>query len=163
MPILIYLALIVLTNIVFMRFGVIPVGFGFYAPAAVLVVGFVLLARDYAHRRYGWKPVVAAILVGTVTSAVMSPALALASGVAFLFAELADLAVYSRLRRAGFTRAVVASNVVGAIIDSVLFLWIAFGSLAFLPGQLVGKAYATALFLIFTAVATALQRRPAAA
>jgi len=38
---------------------------------------------------------------------------------------------------------VLASNVVGLVADSVLFLYIAFGSLAFLSGQIVGKAWMT--------------------
>ena len=158
MSVFVYLALVVLTNVVFQRFGVIPVGFGLMAPAAVLVVGFVLIARDVAHRRHGWKPIVAAILVGTAISAVMSPQLAVASGAAFLFAELADLAVYSKLRARGFTLAVVSSNIVGAVIDSLLFLWLAFGSFGFLAGQLVGKLWATVLFLVVAGIA-ALEER----
>ncbi len=33
----------------------------------------------------------------------------------------------------------------GVVADSALFLWIAFGSLAFLKGQVVGKLWMTAL------------------
>jgi hypothetical protein len=36
--------------------------------------------------------------------------------------------------------AVAASNLVGSLIDSALFLWLAFGSLDHLAGQVVGKA-----------------------
>ncbi len=36
--------------------------------------------------------------------------------------------------------AVLASGIVGLVIDSVLFLWLAFGSLEFLAGQVIGKA-----------------------
>jgi hypothetical protein len=35
----------------------------------------------------------------------------------------------------------VASGTVGLVIDSVVFLWLAFGSLEFLLGQIVGKAW----------------------
>jgi hypothetical protein len=38
----------------------------------------------------------------------------------------------------------VLSNTVGLLIDSWLFLTIAFGSLAFFWGQVVGKAWMTA-------------------
>jgi hypothetical protein len=38
---------------------------------------------------------------------------------------------------------VAASNAVGLAADSLIFLWLAFGSLAFLPGQLLGKAWMT--------------------
>jgi uncharacterized PurR-regulated membrane protein YhhQ (DUF165 family) len=37
--------------------------------------------------------------------------------------------------------AVLASGLVGAAVDSVLFLWLAFGSLDHLAGQLVGKMW----------------------
>ena len=62
---------------------------------------------------------------------------ALASAAAFLFSEFADLAVYTPLERSRWLTAVAVSNVVGLIADSALFLWLAFGSLDFLAGQLV--------------------------
>jgi queuosine precursor transporter len=37
--------------------------------------------------------------------------------------------------------AVIASSCVGLVIDSIVFLWLAFGSLDFLAGQIVGKAW----------------------
>jgi uncharacterized PurR-regulated membrane protein YhhQ (DUF165 family) len=36
--------------------------------------------------------------------------------------------------------AVLASSAVGLVADSILFLWLAFGSLNFVTGQIVGKA-----------------------
>jgi uncharacterized PurR-regulated membrane protein YhhQ (DUF165 family) len=36
---------------------------------------------------------------------------------------------------------VVASSAVGLIVDSIIFLWLAFGSLEFLLGQVVGKGW----------------------
>ena len=38
--------------------------------------------------------------------------------------------------------AVVASSVIGLVVDSIIFLWLAFGSLDYLPGQVVGKLWA---------------------
>ena len=37
--------------------------------------------------------------------------------------------------------AVLASSTVGLVVDSLVFLWLAFGSLDFLGGQIVGKAW----------------------
>jgi uncharacterized PurR-regulated membrane protein YhhQ (DUF165 family) len=70
---------------------------------------------------------------------------ALASATAFLVSEAADYLVYTPLRRRGWLRAVAASNVVGLAVDSALFLWLAFGSLTFLWGQVWGKVWVTAL------------------
>ena len=72
-------------------------------------------------------------------------ALVLASGTAFALSELADFAVYTPLQRRRLTLAVVVSSVVGLTVDSVVFLTLAFGSLAFLPGQIVGKLWAVAI------------------
>ena len=49
----------------------------------------------------------------------------------------------------GLVLAVLASSVVGLIADSLLFLWLAFGNLEFLAGQLVGKAWMVLLALPF--------------
>jgi len=43
--------------------------------------------------------------------------------------------------------AVAASSIVGLIIDSLIFLYLAFGSLAFLEGQVIGKAWMVLLSL----------------
>jgi uncharacterized PurR-regulated membrane protein YhhQ (DUF165 family) len=81
-------------------------------------------------------------LLGAVLSAFFaSPALLLASTAAFLLAELADFAVYAPLRKRHLTAAVLASGAVGAVIDSAVFLWLAFGSLAFIEGQIIGKLW----------------------
>ena len=45
------------------------------------------------------------------------------------------------LARRGLVLAVVASGVAGLVVDSIVFLWLAFGSLDFLSGQVVGKAW----------------------
>jgi len=36
---------------------------------------------------------------------------------------------------------VVASSAVGLVVDSIIFLWLAFGSLDFLLAQVVGKGW----------------------
>ena len=66
----------------------------------------------------------------------------IASGSAFALSELADFAVYTPLQRRQLTLAVVASSIVGLVVDSVVFLTLAFGSLEFLAGQVVGKLWA---------------------
>jgi hypothetical protein len=48
---------------------------------------------------------------------------------------------------------VALSNTAGLILDSVVFLQLAFGSLELLPGQLVGKAIMTLVALPLLALA----------
>ena len=126
----------------------IPVAPGIMAPSGVLMIGAALLLRDLVQRRYGARWSLACIGAGAVLSlAVAAPSLAVASGAAFLFSELADFGVYTPIARRQFAIAILASCITGAIVDSGLFLWLAFGSLEHLSGQLIGKFYAVTGFL----------------
>lgn len=165
------LASIILANWVTTDYGFIPVGLGFEATAGTFFAGFALAARDAIQDTVGRLVVVAVIVAGAVLSfAISAPAIAVASAVAFLTAELFDFTIYTKLRekaRLGDLRwagAVVFSNVAGALTDTVVFLGIAFGSAAImpaLPGQMVGKLWATlAYLLIGFVVAKILQKSP---
>ena len=126
----------------------IPVAPHLMAPSGVLMIGLALVLRDLVQRRLGVGWAVAAILAGAALSAFLAPpTLVLASALAFLLSEMADLAVYTPLQRRGLTRAVLLSGAAGLVVDSLVFLWVAFGSLAFLPGQVVGKAWMVLLSL----------------
>lgn len=124
----------------------IPVGLGLMAPSGVLMIGAALVLRDAVHRLLGWQWSVAAIAIGAGLSFQFSPAaLVIASVTAFLLSELADFAVYAPLQRKRLAMAVAASGMVGAAVDSAVFLWLAFGSLDFIAGQIVGKLWMTAI------------------
>ena len=130
----------------------IPVAPGLMAPSGVTMIGIALVLRDLVQRRLGIGVVSAAIMVGAALSAVFAPpALVIASTLAFLLSEIADLAVYTPLARRGLVVAVVASSMVGLVVDSIVFLWLAFGSLEFLTGQVVGKAWMVLLSIPFVA------------
>lgn len=123
----------------------IPLGFGMMAPSGVLMIGLALVLRDAVHELLGARWAVAAIFTGASLSWVVAPAFALASALAFLLGEAADLAVYAPLRRDRLWLAVIASGAVGAVLDSAVFLLLAFGSLEFLAGQVAGKLIMSAL------------------
>lgn len=127
-----------LSNWLLSRYGIVPVGFGLEAPAGVFAVGLAFTLRDLVHRTLGRAAVFCCIVGGCLLSYAVEAnvaipgglvTIALASAAAFLFSESADLAIYEPLARRSFLSAVVASNAVGAIVDSALFLWLAFGSL----------------------------------
>jgi uncharacterized PurR-regulated membrane protein YhhQ (DUF165 family) len=121
----------------------VPVAPGLMAPSGVLTVGVALVLRDVVQRCLGLPIGLLAILGGTALSALVAPApLVVASGIAFALSELADFAVYTPLQRRRLMLAVVASSVIGLVVDSVIFLSLAFGSLGYLPGQVVGKLWA---------------------
>jgi len=121
----------------------IPAGFGLSAPSGVLVIGLALVLRDAVQLVAGWRWGLAAIAVGSCVSwLVAPPALVVASIAAFTLSELVDFIVYTPLARRRLLAALIASGVAGAAVDSAVFLWLAFGSLDFVAGQIVGKGWA---------------------
>ena len=120
----------------------IPVAPGITAPSGVLMVGAALVLRDLVQRSLGFKWALGAVLAGAALSGLVAPpALVFASATAFLLSEMADLAVYTPLQEKGLTKAVVASSVVGLVVDSIVFLYLAFGSLDYISGQIIGKMW----------------------
>ena len=111
----------------------VPVAPGIMAPSGVLMIGLALVLRDLVQRRLGVEFGIGAIIVGAAISAGLAPpTLVVASAAAFLLSEFADFAVYTPLARRRLVVAVIASSVVGLVVDSIVFLWLAFGSLEFL-------------------------------
>jgi uncharacterized PurR-regulated membrane protein YhhQ (DUF165 family) len=136
-----YVGTVVAANWAVHRFGVVPVGFGYSAPAGVYFVALALVLRDYVQWSLGKLVMLAALAAGIVVSYwVADPRLAAASAVAFAFSELVDFGLFTWVAPR-WARAVLLGGLVGAFVDSVLFLSIAFGSLEFLPGQMIGKTY----------------------
>ena len=143
-----YAGSITAANYLTSRYGLVPVGFGLITTAGTFAAGAALLLRDAVQDLLGRGWVLAGITAGGALTYATSPALAVASATAFLAAELADMAAYTPLRERGWARAVLASNVVGAVVDTLLFLLLAGFPItaASVGGQLVGKlAWATLL------------------
>lgn len=164
-----FVATIVVANHLTTRYGFVPVGFGLEATAGTYAAGLALTLRDAVQETLGRVAVVLAIIAGAFLSWWVAPAFAVASGVAFLASELCDFAVYTPLRDRTLVGGVVASNLVGAVVDSVLFLGLAFGwgSVAGAwQGQVVGKMWvtlATVAVLVLARAALRARRTPATA
>ncbi len=147
-----FLGLIPLANWMILHVGatcspnapcVVPVAPGLMAPSGVVTVGAALVLRDAVQRclEVAWG--VGAIAAGCLLSILVAPGpLVAASGAAFVLSELADFAIYTPLQRRRLVLAVLASALAGLTVDSITFLWLAFGSLQFLAGQIVGKLWA---------------------
>lgn len=153
---ILFVATVWFANWLLTRYGVVSIGFGLHAPAGVFAVGVAFTLRDIVHRTLGRVAVLVCIAAGCLLAYFIEAnatipggltSIAVASAVAFLFSETADLLVYTPIEERSFAGAVAASNVVGAVVDSALFLWLAFGSLAFIEGQIVGKLLMTAAAL----------------
>jgi len=152
-----FLACILAANYATTQYGMVPVGFGLTATAGTYFAGLTFVLRDSVQDAGGKLLTLGVIVLGAGMSfAIAAPFIALASGVAFLCSETADLLIYTPLRRRGYLRAAVASNIVGAVVDTVLFLWVAgFPVWSGLPGQIVGKTLISlAAALLIAAVRT---------
>lgn len=152
-----FVATVIAANWALNHYGTVPVAPGLEAPAGVYFAGLAFGLRDALHETGSRRWVLAAIATGATVSYLIEDAvtipgghapIAVASAAAFALSELADLAVYSRIRETSRAWALAVSNLVGAPIDSALFLWLAFGGLAHFQGQVVGK-----LLMIAPAVA----------
>lgn len=165
------LAAVVAANYVTSRYGFIPVGFGLHATAGTIFAGMALAFRDAIQDTLGKAATLVVITVAAgVSYFIASPAIAIASAVAFAVAELLDFAVYTPLRNKStlgdrrWATAVLASGIVGAVVDTVIFIGIAFGAAAVggvLVGQLVGKMWANLAYLIAGALTAARARKVA--
>lgn len=139
----------------------IPVWFGYTAPSGVLFVSLALVSRDYVQYALGKLTMLLALAAGIAVSyAVSNPHVAIASAAAFAFSELVDFLLFSVVAPR-WGRAVLVGGVAGAFADSLIFLWIAFGSLHFWQGQVIGKAYG--VVLAAAVIGTLRARRTAAA
>ncbi len=138
----------------------IPVAPGLMAPSGVLMIGAALALRDVVREQLGRTWSLGLVCGGFVVSFLVAPpALALASAAAFWLSELLDFAVYEKLRRSGRAFAVLASGAAGAVLDSVVFSFIAFGDVKWALGLILAKTYAS----LALAAWIALRRREARA
>lgn len=142
----------------------IPIGWGLEAPSGVVLIGAMITLRDALHERIRLRGTLVVIVVAALVSATFAPAsIAFASGLTLLVAETTDALVYQRLRRRGWLTAATASNAVSAVVDSALFLLLAFGFESARHGTwalTLGKVEASIATLAVLAFATRLFRGP---
>ena len=89
------------------------------------------LVTDLTNRRYGPARARNVVYVGFAIAVVLSillatPRIALASGSAFLAAQLLDITVFHRLRRLTWWRAPLLSSLLASALDTALFFSLAF-------------------------------------
>ena len=131
--------------------------FGDWLTWGAFTYPFAFLVTDVMNRVYGaatarkvviagFATGVACSLVGTQIMGEFGPLvtwrIAIASGTAFLTAQLLDVAIFDRLREEAWWRAPLVSTLIGSAVDTILFFTLAFSaSLSFLePGNDVSWA-----------------------
>jgi len=125
----IFLASVVAANLIVGRLGpwVTPI-------VAFVLIGLDLSLRDKLHESWHnkglwWKMLILIVVSGAITYLINRGAgrIAVGSVVAFIVALAFDALVYERLFHRERVLKMNASNVVSAAMDTVLFVWIAFG------------------------------------
>jgi len=105
----------------------------FTYPAAFLVT-------DLTNRHFGVSAARKVVLAGFALAIVIpmgfwfadetftTPRILIASGTAFLVAQLLDVTVFDRMRRMSWWKAPITSSLLGSLVDTVLFFGIAFAA-----------------------------------
>ena len=92
---------------------------------------FSFLVVDLANRYHGPRAARRIVYVGFVVALLLSawlatPRIAIASGSAFLCAELLDVTVFNRLRRRIWWQPPLVSTLAGSVVDTAIFFTLAF-------------------------------------
>lgn len=157
-----YVSLVVLANWLASKY-LITVPFTHYlAPAGVLCIGAVLVLRDWLWQLRGFGSSVALILVAGLLSLAAGfvfgygslVRVALASLLAFVVSEgIFESLIFAPLRKRHLTLGVALSASVGNLVDSFVFLVIAFPAfwMSLYAGNVVGKFEMIAVGVALTA------------
>lgn len=143
LPGILAMAAIVLASNILVQFL-----FGNWLTWGAFTYPLAFLVTDIMNRVYGVAAARRVVFAGFVTGVICSLIgtqimgefgplvtlrIALGSGLAFLMAQLMDVAIFDRLRAGAWWRAPVVSTLVGSSLDTALFFTIAFSaSLSFL-------------------------------
>ncbi len=106
------------------------------------------LVTDLTNRRFGPQAARKVVISGFVVAIAAplafwslnetftTPRILIASGTAFLVAQMLDVTVFNSLRRLAWWKAPMTSSVIGSVIDTILFFGIAFSaSFAFIDAR----------------------------
>lgn len=89
------------------------------------------LVTDITNRTLGVRFAREVVSVGFIVAVLMSlliadARIALASGTAFLVAQLLDITIFDKLRRQSWWKAPIASSIIASFVDTVIFFSLAF-------------------------------------
>jgi uncharacterized PurR-regulated membrane protein YhhQ (DUF165 family) len=106
---------------------------------------FAFMVTELANRQHGPAFARRIVYVGFALAVVLSvwlatPRLAIASGTAFLIAQLLDIGIFNRLRQQSWWRAPLVASALASLIDTAVFFTLAFAATITILGP--GEAFA---------------------
>ncbi len=130
-PFVLAMAAIVTASNVLVQHPIQAFGLSDFLTYGALTYPFAFLVTDLANRRLGPDAARRVALVGFALAVLLSiwlatPRIAMASGVAFLAAQMVDIGLFNRLRDRTWWLAPLASSVVASAVDTALFFSLAF-------------------------------------
>jgi hypothetical protein len=125
------MAVVVTASNILVQHPIRTLGLGDYLTYGALTYPFAFLVTDLANRHLGPSGARRVALVGFACAVALSawlatPRIAIASGAAFLCAQLLDIAIFHRLRGHVWWVAPLASTVAASALDTALFFGLAF-------------------------------------
>lgn len=130
-PSVLAMVLTVVASNILVQYPFTPFGLGDLLTWGAFTYPVAFLVTDLTNRWFGPQKTRRVVYVGFAIAVVLSiwlsePRIALASGTAFLTAQLLDITLFNRLRAGSWWRAPLVSSSIGSAIDTVIFFSIAF-------------------------------------
>ncbi len=133
------MALVVLASNILVQYPIEAFGLADYLTLGAFTYPLSFLVTDLSNRRFGPGGARRVVYVGFVLALLLSalfatPRIAIASGSAFLAAQLLDIAIFQRLVRQAWWLPPFVSSVISSALDTAIFF-----SLAFYCGAVPGS------------------------
>lgn len=125
------MTMVVLASNILVQFPFAHMGLGDYLTWGAFTYPFSFLVTDLSNRRFGQKGARRVVYAGFVLAVVLSvilatPRIAIASGMAFLVAQLLDIRIFASLRRKAWWLPPFVSSVISSALDTAIFFSFAF-------------------------------------
>ncbi len=144
------MAIVVLASNILVQYPFQTAGLGDYLTWGAFSYPFAFLVTDLSNRRFGPQGARRVVYVGFVLAVVLSiyfatPRIAIASGTAFLAAQLLDVGIFAHLRDRAWWLPPFVSSVISSALDTAIFFPLAFAcdpvpGLGLTVGELLGRA-----------------------
>lgn len=130
-PSVLAMVVTVVASNILVQYPFTPFGLGDLLTWGAFTYPFAFLVTDLTNRWFGPVKTRRVVYVGFAIAVLLSvwlsePRIALASGTAFLCAQLLDVTLFNRLRAGSWWRAPLVSSSIGSALDTVIFFSIAF-------------------------------------